>query len=129
MKTSAFSIARNRFSVALGVLLFIAFNPLGATEAPRSGAKEESKPAQFVNISGEVRFPQRYFYTDGMTLGTAIKLAKGVTAHASGNVTITREGGQQLTLDREAVEEGKAKDFELQPGDKIFVPKKQQGRR
>jgi hypothetical protein len=123
MKTIASSIAVAFLSAA--VLPFLALTSLRAAELPQSGLGGEPKPIQFVYLSGQVKIPQRCVYTNGMTLSAAIKMAKGVTDQASPTeVRLTREGSKPLMLDRRRIEDGKAKDIKLQPGDTIFVPKK-----
>ncbi len=107
-----------------GGFLLVSSISMQAADAAQSRAADETKPTQFVYVAGEVTIPQRYVYTNGMTLRAAIRAAKGVTAFASPNVTLTREGTQPMTINREKLEQGKAKDITLQPGDKIFVPRK-----
>jgi protein involved in polysaccharide export with SLBB domain len=76
-------------------------------------------------MEGEFKVPQRYVYTNGLTLTAAVKRAKGMTALASPTkVSLTRIGEKALLVDWKAIEEGKAKDVELRPGDKVFVPRK-----
>ena len=123
MKTIAASITPRVFFAA--VLLLLNSSQLRAAEARQNGANDESEPIQLVYVAGQVKIPQRYVFTNGMTLSVAIKMAKGVTEQASPTkVTLTREGKKPLMLDRQKVENGTAKDIKLQPGDKIFVPKK-----
>jgi hypothetical protein len=124
MKTSTFGMAPGRFAVALAGFLFVAASFAYAAESPQSAGTEKSKPLQWIHIGGEVTFPQRYVYTDGMTLRAAIKIAKGPTVRASKHIELSRKGEKPLMLDREAIEQGKAKDIELHPSDSIhFVPK------
>jgi len=122
MKTIAASITPRVFFAAV---LLLTSSQLRAAEARQNGANDESEPIQLVYVAGQVKIPQRYVFTNGMTLSVAIKMAKGVTEQASPTkVTLTREGKKPLMLDRQKVENGTAKDIKLQPGDKIFVPKK-----
>lgn len=122
MKTKA------AFIPVIGATFTILF--LQTAYPPNASAQEQTplphvNPAEFVFIAGQVNVPQRYVYTNGLTLGAAIKMSKGVTTEASSTkVTLTRAGEKTVTLDRRAIDEGKAKDILLQPGDKIFVPKK-----
>ena len=113
-----FKVANVGLLVASACLLCVAANSLPAGE-------NDSKPAQFVYVSGEVKVPQRYIYTDGLTLGSAIKMAKGVTSKASQNVTLTRPGTDVQTFSLKKIQTAADKDIQLQPGDKIFVPRKQ----
>ncbi len=124
MKTPVLSFAHGTSLAAIGGLLLISSNSLQAADAAQRRAMEESKPTQFVYVGGEVAVPQRYVYTNGMTLRGAIRAAKGVTAFALPDVTLTREGEQPMTINRKELERGKAKDITLQPGDKVFVPRK-----
>src|SRR5205807_8375683 len=114
--------------VLFAAVLLLTSRPLAAAEAPQDGAtgtNEASKSIQLVYVGGQVKHPQRIPYTNGMTLSTVIKIAKGVTDEASPTqVRLTREGKKPLMLDRQKIENGKGRDIKLQPGDVIFVPKK-----
>jgi hypothetical protein len=90
---------------------------------PQTEPNENVRP-QFVFVEGQVKVPQRYVYTNGLTLNAAIKRAKGVTAEASPKVTLYRNGKEPLIIDRKALDQGKEKDIELKPGDKVVVAKK-----
>jgi hypothetical protein len=125
MKTAAFKISRISFLTAIGGFLLLAANHLRAGDALQSGANDDSTPVQYVYVAGEVRIPQRCVYTNGMTLGTAIKMAGGVTDKASQTqVTLTRGTKKPLMLDRRSIEDGKGKDIKLKPDDKVFVARK-----
>jgi protein involved in polysaccharide export with SLBB domain len=87
-------------------------------------AENDTKPPQFIYIGGEVKVPQRYVYSDHLTLGKAIKMAKGVTSKASDKVTLTRQGSDEQTFKLKAVQKGDATEIKLKPGDKVFVPRK-----
>ena len=87
-------------------------------------AAENDSKLQFIYISGEVNVPQRYVYTEDLTLAKAIERAKGVTSKASENVTLTREGSDAQTFKLKEIQKGDAKDIKLKPGDKVFVPGK-----
>ena len=124
MKPSLFTLTKDAILLALCVLAGTAVNPARAADASRNEAVDPAKPAQFVYVSGEVTIPQRCLYTNGMTLGASLKMARGVTAFASPQVTLTREGKPPMTFNRQTLEQGKAADIELLPGDKVFVPRK-----
>jgi protein involved in polysaccharide export with SLBB domain len=125
MKTIVASIAHGVFFSFAAVLLLLTPSQLRAAEARQNGANDESEPIQLVYVTGQVKIPNRYVYTNGMTLSAAIKMAKGVTEQASPTkVTLTREGKKPLMLDRQKIKDGTAKDIKLQPGDKLFVPQK-----
>jgi len=88
-------------------------------------ANEDSKGIQCIYIDGQVNIPNRFPYTNGLTLNAAIKMAKGVTAEAaSTKVRLTREGEKPVTVDLKAIQQGTTKDIELEPGDRVHVPKK-----
>ena len=125
MKTRLLLIRRmGRITVAAGALLYSGLSALPAARAADQDADRPAQP-QFVFVQGQVNVPQRYVYTNGLTLRAAIKMAKGVTPQASPTkVSIIRTSGQELTLDRKAIEQDKAKDIQLKPGDRVFVPKK-----
>ena len=108
----------NPFAVA-GVALIC----WAAYAQPQTESNENVRP-QFVFVEGQVKVPQRYVYTNGLTLSAAIKKAKGATAEASPKVTLYRNGKELLIIDRKALGQGKEKDIELKPGDKVFVAKK-----
>ena len=112
-----FKVANVGRFVASACLLCVGANSLPAGE-------NNPKPAQFVYVSGEVKVPQRYIYTDGLTLGSAIKMAKGVTPKASQNVTLSRQGTDVQTFSLKRIQTAEGTDVKLQPGDKIFVPRK-----
>ena|SRR5437016_14292282 len=100
--------------------------PTRGAEARVNGTNDEPKRIEFVYVVGQVKIPQRYVYTNGMTVSSAVKLAKGVTDQASPTkLTLTREGKRPVILDRQRIENGKAKDIKLEPGDTIFVAKKE----
>ena len=88
-------------------------------------AEKETKPPQFIYIGGEVKIPQTYPYSDDLTLGKAIKMAKGVTSKASDKVTLTRQGSAKQTFKLKAVQKGDATEVKLKPGDEVFVPRKE----
>ncbi|MHB8416879.1 MAG: polysaccharide biosynthesis/export family protein [Myxococcales bacterium] len=77
-------------------------------------------------VFGEVQKPGTFQYEDGMNIVQAITLAGGFTTHAAENTTsVTRsfEGTERRV--KVAVEDiglGRAENFQLRPGDIIFVP-------
>jgi polysaccharide export outer membrane protein len=88
-------------------------------------ANDGTKGIQFIYVDGQVTIPNRYPYTNGLTLSTAVKMARGVTAQAAPTmVTLRREGEKPTTVDLKAIQQGTIKDIELQPGDRVHVPKK-----
>jgi protein involved in polysaccharide export with SLBB domain len=88
-------------------------------------AENDSKAPQCVYISGEVKIPGRYAYTNDLALDKAIEMAKGVTSKASDKVVLRREGDKEQTFKLKAIQQGDAKGTKLKPGDKVFVPRKE----
>jgi hypothetical protein len=113
-------------SIAMKSILFTAVVCLlcsGRTQLV--AAENESIALQCVYISGEVKTPGRYPYTNDLALDKAIEMAKGVTSKASGELVLRREGGKEQTFKLKAIQQGDAKDTKLKPGDKVFVPRKE----
>jgi len=98
-----------------------------AAHAQAQTETNENVRPQFVFVEGQVKVPQRYVYANGLTLKAAIKRANGVTPEASAKITLYRSGKEPLVFDRKALEQGKEKDIDLKPGDKVFVAKKAGG--
>ena|SRR5579872_2518797 len=112
-------------AIAMGVLLLVSGH-LRVWAQPSSEKDRASVRPEFYFVEGEVKMPQRYVFTNGLTLTAAIKRAKGFTALASPNeVSLIRTGGEPVVVDVKAIEQGKAKDIELRPGDKVQVHRKQ----
>ncbi len=125
MKRPIFRIPGIGVAAALFAVLVAGPNLSRASAQSELSASNDSKHPQFVYISGQVNVPNRYVYTNGLTLSAAIKMAKGVTPEASlTKVALERNGEKPMSFDRKAIEQGKAKDVELRPGDKVFIPKK-----
>jgi hypothetical protein len=104
-------------------LLLIAGIPAAAAEQPQDGSNNRPERLQFVYVSGQVNIPGRYVYTNGLTVGTTIKMAKGLTSEAApAQGRIVRGDKKPVTFDLDAIEKGKIKDVPLQPGDKVHVP-------
>jgi protein involved in polysaccharide export with SLBB domain len=83
------------------------------------------QPLFRINILGEVREPGYYYVTDVEKLSGIIALAGGETADADlDNLYIVRND-EEIEVDAERIiKEGEtAKDFGLQSGDRIFVPR------
>jgi protein involved in polysaccharide export with SLBB domain len=87
-------------------------------------AAADTKSLQCIYVSGEVKIPGKYPFSDELTLNKAIGMAKGFTAKASGKVILTREGSDKKTLDPKDVQKGDATEIKLNPGDKLFLPRK-----
>ncbi len=80
-----------------------------------------------VSVFGEVTKPGIFQFEDGMTVIQAVSQAGGFTAVAakdSTNVTRLIDGAEQkYPVPVEAIAQGKAKNFFLQPGDIVYVPR------
>jgi polysaccharide export outer membrane protein len=81
-----------------------------------------------VAVVGAVAKPGSYPLINSMTVVQAISAAGGLSALASGdNSIVTRKVDGQLKRFKvpiEAMAEGRANDFALQPGDIVFVPER-----
>ena len=88
-------------------------------------AENDTKAPQYIYIAGEVNVPNKYVYSDDLTLGKALKLAKGVTSKASDQITLTRQGSDKQTFTLKEIEKGDAANIKLKPDHKIFVPRKE----
>jgi beta-lactamase regulating signal transducer with metallopeptidase domain len=85
------------------------------------------KPARsdyYFVIGGGVAFPNRRPFQPGLTVTTAIKDSGGLTEGAlKTQATLTRSGSETpLAIDLIAIEQGRAPDPEIKPGDKLYVP-------
>ena len=82
----------------------------------------QSNRLSFIYVSGEVQFPNRLIWTNGMNLTAALEAVHGFTPYADRSaLRLTRENGESLTLsftDPIAINAAK-----LEPGDKVFVPR------
>lgn len=86
-----------------------------------SSGKGES-PTQIVYVSGEVKTPNRVVITPGMTVMDGITSAGGPTDFASMKRVKFSRGGVTRELDLRKVDNPDAS-LQLQPGDRIHVPK------
>ncbi len=78
--------------------------------------------ARFVEVSGDVRAPQRVPFTADLTVLGAITAAGGFTEYADqGKVSHTSEG-QVRIMNIKEIRKNPAKDAKVKPGDKIYVP-------
>ncbi len=80
-----------------------------------------------ISVLGQVKTPGTFPYKPEMTVIEAISLAGGMLESAKANaVVVTRkEGGQELgfTVPVRSISEGEVPNFNLEPGDIVFVPK------
>lgn len=81
-----------------------------------------------LSIFGQVRKPGTLAYTEGMTIIEAISQAGGFTGMARKNaVTVTREMNgkkSKYTVPVDKIGRGSAGNFNLRPGDVVFVPER-----
>ena len=125
MKNTAPNIPRRGFAIVAAASLLFVLDHFAVFAEPSGESEGHAARPEFYFVRGEVNVPQRYVYTNGLTLAGAIKRAKGLTAQASATkVSLTRAGDKPLILDVKAIERGKAKDIQLKPGDQVFVPRK-----
>ncbi|MEI6032686.1 MAG: polysaccharide biosynthesis/export family protein [Verrucomicrobiae bacterium] len=78
--------------------------------------------ARFVEVSGDVRAPQRVPFTADLTVLGAITGAGGFTEYADqSKVSLTSEG-KVFLVNVKDVRKNPAKDIKVKPGDKVYVP-------
>lgn len=79
-----------------------------------------------VSVFGQVTKPGTFNYEDRMTVIQAVSMAGGFTNIASKNeINVTRmvdNEEKKFFIPVEAIAEGKAKNFFLEPGDIVYVP-------
>jgi protein involved in polysaccharide export with SLBB domain len=104
-------------------------NPTGRNVLANPNVRVEIREANSrrVSVSGQVQHPNLYAFTRCLTVTQAISLAGGFTALAEKNqVRVTRldrAGVRRVFVLRvEEILEGRAADFDLEPGDVIYVP-------
>jgi protein involved in polysaccharide export with SLBB domain len=119
MKTNLSNMSAMGVSAVLLVL-----GAASSRAATETQTKADSPATQFFFVRGQVTIPGRRVYTNGITLNTAMKMAQGVTAQASTKAVLLRNGQEFMTVDWKAIQQGKAKDIELQPNDSVYVPSK-----
>jgi protein involved in polysaccharide export with SLBB domain len=79
-----------------------------------------------ITLLGQVSKPGSFPYTPGLSFVGAVSLAGGLTGIANADsVTLTRKldngGTRTVVVDADDIIEGRAPDFQLQPGDQIYV--------
>jgi protein involved in polysaccharide export with SLBB domain len=79
---------------------------------------------RFYSVGGEVRSPNRYVWTPGMTVLRAVDSAGGFTDFSRrGSVAITRANGKREYEDCKKALKKPELDLPIYPGDQIFVKK------
>lgn len=114
---------KSNLNVAAASLFTAVACLLCSADTQMVAAENDSKPLQCVYITGEVKIPGKYPYTNDLALGKAIEMAKGVTSKASDKVILRREGSEAQTFKLKAIQQGDAKDTKLKPGDIVYVPR------
>lgn len=77
---------------------------------------------RFVNVSGDVRSPQRVVFTPDLTILKAITAAGDFTDYANPRKVQLLRGGERIVVDIKKIRENPSLDIPLRPGDDIFVP-------
>lgn len=76
-------------------------------------------------VSGEVKQPGRFTWTEGLTVVDAVALAQGTNEQASDRAIVTREIDEELvdiTVPLKAIQNGRSPNFLLHPNDIVMVP-------
>ncbi len=104
-------------------------NPTGHNVLTNPNVRVEIKEANSrrISVSGQVQHPNQYPYTRCLTVTQAIALAGGFTALAETNqvrvTRVDRHGVRRVFVLRvEDILEGRTDDFDVEPGDVIYVP-------
>jgi polysaccharide export outer membrane protein len=104
-------------------------NPSGRNVLVNPNVRVEIKElnSRRISVLGQVQHPGVFPHTQCLTVAQAISIAGGFTALAEKNqVRVTRmdrNGTRQTFVLRvEDILEGRAPDFDIEPGDVIFVP-------
>jgi protein involved in polysaccharide export with SLBB domain len=104
-------------------------NPSGHNVLVSPNVRVEIKElnSRRISVLGQVQHPGVFPHTQCLTVAQAISIAGGFTALAEKNqvriTRIDRNGARQTYVLRvEDVVEGRAPDFDIEPGDVIFVP-------
>lgn len=77
---------------------------------------------RFVNVSGDVRAPQRVAYTPDLTLLKAITAAGDFTEYANDRKVRLLRSGEVMVVDVKKIRENPTLDIPLKPGDDVYVP-------
>jgi polysaccharide biosynthesis/export protein len=78
---------------------------------------------RLVDVSGEVRVPQRVHYTPDLTLLGAISATGGFTDYVDETKVAILRNGTRTLVNIKKVRKNEVPDPALEPGDKILVPK------
>lgn len=81
----------------------------------------QSNSVRFVNVTGEVKSPQRVQYTPDMTFLTAISACSGFTDYADKkHIRLIRDGKTQM-LNAVEIQDNPSRDIKVLPGDLIII--------
>jgi protein involved in polysaccharide export with SLBB domain len=125
----------------LGVVAVEGMTPSQVAESIEAGLRENEflkKPqvsilvkeytSKKISIFGQVKKPGTFPHQDGMSVVEAISLAGGFNAMAKKNDTtvirIVQGNKKKFKVPVEAIGQGRAANFTIQPGDIIFVPER-----
>jgi protein involved in polysaccharide export with SLBB domain len=125
----------------LGVVAVEGMTPSQVAESIAAGLRENEflkKPqvsilvkeytSKKISIFGQVKKPGTFPHQDGMSVVEAISLAGGFNAMAKKNDTtvirIVQGNKKKFKVPVEAIGQGRAANFTIQPGDIIFVPER-----
>lgn len=104
-------------------------NPTGHSVLTNPNVRVEIKElnSRRISVLGQVQHPGVFPHTQCLTVTQAVSIAGGFTALAEKNqvrvTRIDRQGNRRTFVLRvEDIVEGRAADFDLEPGDVIFVP-------
>jgi polysaccharide export outer membrane protein len=108
-----------------GQSLTLSASDLEGPGVPRDGDVLTVQDPEYIFITGEVRRPDRFVYTEGLTLQEALTLAGGLTEWASKKeIRILRpQGGTKAdeVINLKKVESRRIPDPKLEPGDLIVI--------
>jgi hypothetical protein len=83
-------------------------------------ANDQGLKEPYVYVDGQVRVPNKFAWTNGMTLQDAVKAAGGFTDFASRRLQVTRDGVK--TVYRLGPSRTFSNNPPVQPGDRIHCP-------
>jgi polysaccharide export outer membrane protein len=78
---------------------------------------------RFFYVGGEVRSQSRYNWSEDITLLKAINTAGGFTDYANRRRVEVSRGKEKKTFDAEDLRQHPDRDFPIQPGDSIYIPR------
>jgi polysaccharide export outer membrane protein len=88
----------------------------------RSGDVVAVEEGLFVFVTGEVDKPGAVVFTSGLTVTEALARAGDASPVANLGGAYVLRGTEKIALNLRRIRRGKAADFLMEPGDKLFVP-------